>query len=315
MKSVFLSHASKDREIARQIASDLQSMGVTVWFDAAEIKVGDTLLEKINEGISNSDFIILLLSKESMKSAWVQNEYRAALVNDPKNIQNRLVPVLIDDSFSMPSDFSEIVYLDLSTPDKYKTGIRQLVKSIGKVQSTGERTKDLQDVIDVGGLAHELAQEVAEILMKQESNQLPINQAHALTYDEDPCLVFVIISFSSDMEPVFEGIQSAGSFHNLKVERVKDVPGDYRITDKIIEMITKAKIIVADLTHERPNVYFELGYARGLGKTVVTTAREGTKLHFDVKDWTCTTYNDSRVLERHLKERFEFELGQFGDKS
>ena len=94
MKSVFLSHASKDREIARQIASDLQSMGVTVWFDAAEIKVGDTLLEKINEGISNSDFIILLLSKESMKSAWVQNEYRAALVNDPKNIQNRLVPVL-----------------------------------------------------------------------------------------------------------------------------------------------------------------------------------------------------------------------------
>ena len=75
-------------------------------------------------------------------------------------------------------------------------------------------------------------------------------------------------------------------------------------------MIQKARLIVADLTHERPNVYFEVGYARGLGKTVITTAREGTNLHFDVKDWTCTFYNDSRVLERHLQERFAFELGK-----
>ena len=73
-------------------------------------------------------------------------------------------------------------------------------------------------------------------------------------------------------------------------------------------MAHKAYLVVADLTHERPNVYFELGYARGLSKTIITTARDGTPLHFDVKDWTCTFYNDSRVLERHLHERFSFEL-------
>ena len=83
---------------------------------------------------------------------------------------------------------------------------------------------------------------------------------------------------------------------------------DYRITDQIVQMIQSARLVVADLTHERPNVYFELGYARGLGKTIITIAREGTNLHFDVKDWTCIFYNDSRVLERELKRRFEYEL-------
>ncbi len=112
------------------------------------------------------------------------------------------------------------------------------------------------------------------------------------------------------MEPIFEGIKAAGQNHGLKVERVKDIPGDYRINDKIVQMIQAARIIVADLTHERPNVYFELGYSRGLGKTVVTIAREDTKLHFDVKDWTCFFYNDSRVVERFLDERFAYELGK-----
>jgi hypothetical protein len=59
-----------------------------------------------------------------------------------------------------------------------------------------------------------------------------------------------------------------------------------------------------------PNVYFELGYARGLGKTVITILRAGTRAHFDVRDWTYLEYIDSRPLEEDLIERFTFELGQ-----
>ena len=119
----------------------------------------------------------------------------------------------------------------------------------------------------------------------------------------DPKLVFVITSFRSDMEPIYEAIEVAASNYNLSAKRVKDIVGDYRITDKILSLINQAKYIVADLTHERPNVYFELGYARGLGKTVITTVRKGTTVHFDVKDWTYIEYDDSQTLERQLLER------------
>lgn len=125
----------------------------------------------------------------------------------------------------------------------------------------------------------------------------------------DPELVFVITAFKSDMEPIYEAIETAVSKYSLSAKRVKDIVGDYRITDKILNLISQAKYVVADLTHERPNVYFELGYARGLGKTVITTVRKGTTVHFDVKDWTYIEYDDSRTLEHQLVERLKAEGG------
>jgi len=123
----------------------------------------------------------------------------------------------------------------------------------------------------------------------------------------DQKLVFVITAFQDDMEPVYEAIKEATGKYELLAKRVKDIVGDYRITDEIMKKIRQAKYIIADLTHERPNVYFELGYARGLNKTVITTLRKGTTVHFDVKDWTYIEYDDSRNLERSLIERFRKE--------
>jgi nucleoside 2-deoxyribosyltransferase len=91
---------------------------------------------------------------------------------------------------------------------------------------------------------------------------------------------------------------------------VKDVVGDYRITEQLLSMIRSARLVVCDLTFERPNVYFELGFARGIGKKVITIARKATTIHFDVKDWTCIFYSDSREVERDLRARFEIELNR-----
>jgi ribosomal protein S18 len=115
------------------------------------------------------------------------------------------------------------------------------------------------------------------------------------------------MSFEEDMDPIFEGIKAAAEAAGLEAKRVKYLIGEYKIDLKLIDMLHQACMVVVDLTHERPNVYFELGYARGIGKTVITTARRGTSLHFDVQSWTCDFYMDSRVLERRLTERFKIE--------
>jgi hypothetical protein len=124
----------------------------------------------------------------------------------------------------------------------------------------------------------------------------------------DDRLVFVVAPFTPDMEPIFLAIAAAAQAVGLRAERVKDVKGDYRITDKVMGMVKRARLVVADLTHERPNVYFELGYARGLDKTVITILRAGTVAHFDVRDWAHLEYFDSRPLESDLVDRFKFEL-------
>jgi hypothetical protein len=110
------------------------------------------------------------------------------------------------------------------------------------------------------------------------------------------------------MDPVFDAVACAASSVGLRATRVKDLQGDYRLTDRILALLRAARIVVADLSHDRPNVYFELGYARGLGKTVITILRTGTVPHFDVHDWAYLEYADSRPLERQLRERFRFEI-------
>jgi nucleoside 2-deoxyribosyltransferase-like protein len=157
------------------------------------------------------------------------------------------------------------------------------------------------------GLAHpdgDLADQItARVLAILES------RSHGdLSGELDDTLVFVICPLAPEMDPVYTAIAAAARAVGLHAERVKDVRGDYRITETIMAMIRQARLVVADLTHERPNVYFELGYARGLGKTVITLLRTGSTPSFDVRDWTYLEYIDSRPLEDDLRERFAYEL-------
>jgi hypothetical protein len=92
------------------------------------------------------------------------------------------------------------------------------------------------------------------------------------------------MSFDPEMEPIYEGISEAAKAVNLEAKRVKDVLGDYRVSIKIPQMIDQARIIVTGLSLERLNVYFELDCVRELSKNVITIARKGAKVHFDVKD-------------------------------
>ena len=59
---VFLSHYSGDEKLARRIDRALRKAGLKVWFDGAEIKPGDSIPAKINDGIARSRFGLVLLT-------------------------------------------------------------------------------------------------------------------------------------------------------------------------------------------------------------------------------------------------------------
>jgi len=115
-------------------------------------------------------------------------------------------------------------------------------------------------------------------------------------------LVFVIISFKPEMDEIYELIEKIGSEYNLKAIRVKDVDGDYRITDEIMKLIANSYFVIADLSLERPNVYYELGYARGIDKKVITLCNKNSKVHFDVQGWKYISYTDKEDLSDNLNQ-------------
>ena len=65
-KNIFLSHSSIDKSIVISIALDLKKRGFSPWIDAFDIIPGESIVAKINDGISNCDFVLLFLSKNSI---------------------------------------------------------------------------------------------------------------------------------------------------------------------------------------------------------------------------------------------------------
>lgn len=71
----FICHASEDKdEIARPLAENLRNLGLNVWYDEFTLKVGDSLRRKIDAGLRNSDFGVVILSKNFFLKNWPRVE-------------------------------------------------------------------------------------------------------------------------------------------------------------------------------------------------------------------------------------------------
>ncbi|MGA8026551.1 MAG: hypothetical protein WB992_05355 [Bryobacteraceae bacterium] len=160
--------------------------------------------------------------------------------------------------------------------------IQRLLPTLAQPRGPGRAFVDA--ATQLAPLVDEIAARVVQLLSSDQTGRPQVPTPTSTARGNDSNLVFVVMSFVDEMEPIFEGIAAAATSVGLQAKRVKDISGDYRITDKIMEMILSSRLVVVDLSHERPNVYFELGYARASGKTVITIARRGTEIHFDVKD-------------------------------
>jgi guanylate kinase len=143
-----------------------------------------------------------------------------------------------------------------------------------------------------------------DTLIEQMQRVLAENRETAIR----PGSIFVLMSFDAAMNATYRAIENAAKLvptGNLKVDRVDKARGAYRITERILDSIARAALIVCDLTQERPNVYYELGFARGIGKTVIPCANAGTTLHFDIKDFRTIFYLTPLDLQDALVKEFE----------
>lgn len=119
--------------------------------------------------------------------------------------------------------------------------------------------------------------------------------------------VFIAMPMSGDhpeYDDVHDAIKSAADNCGLTAERVDEVQSNERITDRLLESIRKAEFVVADLTDSRPNVFYEAGYAYGLGKIPIYIAKKATNLEFDLKDYPIIFFSNMRELRIGLEGRF-----------
>lgn len=140
-----------------------------------------------------------------------------------------------------------------------------------------------------------------------------IHAEDLMTARADSVEGFVAMWFDSSMMPAFDGgiepgIRAAG-YKPIRVDRVEHAG---KIDDEIIAAIRRARFVVADFTGHRGGVYFEAGFAMGLGLPVMWACRKDDigALHFDVRQFNCIDWEDPAELARRLQTRIEAVIGQ-----
>ena len=133
MAKLFISHASQDKEIARQLANDLKVLSHCVWLDEWSVRVGQCISSEIDTALADTHFLILLLSKNAVLSRWVDTEWRAAYWDELKTRSIVVLPVLLE-KVQLPRLLQTKKYASFVL--SYAVGFRELINAIEYYESS-----------------------------------------------------------------------------------------------------------------------------------------------------------------------------------
>lgn len=154
MAKVFISYSSKDSNAAKNIAEMLREHGIEPWLAEEQVLPGDRIFEKIQKAIKESEYFIVLLSQNSLKSKWVSMELGAALSRAAEGTGSRILPVILDD-VQLPANIRSILYIDLR--QNFKDGIDRIVSAVSQPTP-----------LDAESLSNEDTEQVAKELEKEQ---------------------------------------------------------------------------------------------------------------------------------------------------
>jgi hypothetical protein len=120
--------------------------------------------------------------------------------------------------------------------------------------------------------------------------------------------VFVLMPFAKELDDLYQlGIKACCTEAGAYCERVDETFFEEGIVSRIYNQISKADIVVAEMTGRSPNVFYEVGYAHALGKRVILLTATAQDIPFDLTQYSHIVHGGRIVdLKAELKKRIEW---------
>jgi uncharacterized protein YjbI with pentapeptide repeats len=137
--SCFISYSSADERFARRLFEDLQRKGIRCWFAPKDIKIGEKFRNSIDSGIRRREKLLLILSMNSLRSAWVEKEVEAAFDQEKEREEPMLFPIRLDDAaLSAKEGWAADIrrarhigdFSQWNDEDEYRSSFRRLLRDL-----------------------------------------------------------------------------------------------------------------------------------------------------------------------------------------
>jgi hypothetical protein len=137
-KQIFISysHSDETRRPALEIARSLQDMGLDVWLDQKDIKIGDSITDAISNALEQSSYVVVLVSPGDKDSPYYQKELKAALAHGKS-----ILPVMINNATSdnLPELIKDRLAVDFS---KNPESLRSVYNAIDEKRSFWSKLRE-----------------------------------------------------------------------------------------------------------------------------------------------------------------------------
>jgi dTDP-4-dehydrorhamnose 3,5-epimerase len=134
--SCFISHASEDLAAVRKLYDDLKRRGVICFFAPDSMVIGGNIRDSIEQAVQEHDRLLLVLSRNSIRSRWVEDEVEAAFEKERKLRRRIIVPIALDQSV-FRSSRSWVATIrrtrhigDFMTPELYEASLAKLLQAL-----------------------------------------------------------------------------------------------------------------------------------------------------------------------------------------
>jgi hypothetical protein len=106
---VFICHAGEDKQdVVEPLVKALEEFDISCWYDKNEIRWGDRIVEKVNTGLKNARYVLVVLSKDSIHKSWPKTELESAIQSEITGGKKRILPLIVGDERTKQTILNEI---------------------------------------------------------------------------------------------------------------------------------------------------------------------------------------------------------------
>lgn len=146
MKKIFVSYSTKDRVIVSLLCKEIERCGVSVWLDERELGIGDPLVSRIFAALQTVDYVLTVISGNSLRSDWCKREFEAAAAAEIEQGRELIMPVLVEGS-DLPDYLRGRKYCNFSDSKIFETELAKLVESLGGASYKGRAIHSFVDIL------------------------------------------------------------------------------------------------------------------------------------------------------------------------